>query len=450
MTRHSSSWAALRNPAFRRLWMAAVISGTCVVAHDTAAIWLMSILTASPLLLSLMSTVAALSFFLFTLPAGALADRVDRRAVVCFTNLFMASMALALALLGWARLLNPNLILVCIFLVGVGVALHAPAWTSIVRQVVSDAELPSAAILGSLQLSIAGIVGPALGGLLVPLAGANSVFAMNAACFLLVVAAILQWRPPPRSSKPSAESFLESLRTIIRYARNAPEFQVVLARNFLFALFISVIPALMPIVGLRILQLSSSDLGLMFTCLGTGSVIAAVFIVPRLRPRFSPDGLTLHANLLLVLVYLLTAFVHQKETFFLVAGLAGIGWTISASELWVATQRMMPGWARGRMNATVIMISQGAMGIGGLVSGLAGAIAGPRCTLLGAAVLFLASLILVRRLSINFTGNLDEKAASGSSSHAEPEGTPIARAPDICSQVSPRHSVSSCRDRQFR
>jgi MFS family permease len=424
MTR-SSSWAALRNPAFRRFWIAAVISGTCVVAHDTAATWLMSILSPSPFLLSLMSTVAALSFFLFTLPAGALADRVDRRALVCFTNLFLASTAVTLALFGWAHLLNPYLILACVFLIGIGFALHAPAWTSIVRQVVSDAELPSAATLGSLQLSISGIIGPALGGLLVPLAGANSVFAVNAACFLLVIAAILQWQPSPRPAKPPTESFLESFRTIVRYARNARGFQVVLARNFLFALFVSVIPALMPVVGLKVLQLSSSHLGLLFTSLGTGSVIGAVFIVPRLRTCLSPDGLTFLANLLLVLVYLLMAFVRQTEAFFLVAGLAGIGWTMSASELWVATQRMMPGWARGRMNATVIMISQGAMAIGGLISGFAGAIAGTRPTLLGAAVLFLASLILTRRLSINFAGSLEEKVADGAFSRLEHEATLI-------------------------
>jgi MFS family permease len=409
-----------------------VISGTCVVAHDTAATWLMSILTTSPFLLSLISTVAALSFFLFTLPAGALADSVDRRTLVCFTNLFMASSALALALLGWTRLLDPYLILGCVFFIGVGFALHAPAWTSIVRQVVSDAELPSAATLGSLQLSIAGIIGPALGGLLVPLAGANSVFAMNAACFLLVIAAILQWQPPPHPTKPPPESFLESFRTIVRYARNVRAFQVVLARNFLFALFVAVIPALMPVVGLKVLQLSPSHLGLLFTSLGTGSVIGAVFIVPRLRAHLSPDGLTFLANLLLVFVYLLMAFVRQIEAFFLVAGLAGIGWTMSASELWVATQRVMPGWARGRMNATVLRISQGAMGIGGLISGFAGAVAGTRPTLLGAAVLFLASLIISRRLSINFTGSLnDEKVARGSSSQVVNEVTPITRTREL-------------------
>ncbi len=405
----NSTWAALRNPAFRKLWIAAVISGTCVVAHDTAATWMMNILTGSPLLLSLMSTVASLPFLLFTLPAGALADRVDRKKLVCTINVCMASTALALAVLAWMRLLNPYLILGCVFFIGVGFAINAPAWTSIVRHVVSDAELPSAATLGSLQFSIAGIIGPALGGLLVPLAGANFVFALNATCFLLVVVATRQSKQPTLPEKPPTESFFESFGTVIRYARKAPGFQIVLARTFLFALFISVIPALMPVVGLKVLRLSSSNLGLLFTTMGAGSVVGAVFIIPWLRARLSPDRLTLSANLLLVLVYLLMVLVRQTELFFAVAALAGVGWTMSASELWVAAQRMMPTWARGRMNATVIMISQGAMALGGVIWGSTWAVVGPSYTLLGAAILFLTSLILARRLSINFAGSLEER-----------------------------------------
>ena len=99
----NSTWAALRNPAFRKLWIAAVISGTCVAAHDSAATWTMNIFTGSPLLLSLMSTVASLPFFLFTLPAGALADRVDRQKLVCTINVCLAATAFALAVLGWLR-----------------------------------------------------------------------------------------------------------------------------------------------------------------------------------------------------------------------------------------------------------------------------------------------------------------------------------------------------------
>jgi MFS family permease len=402
----SSTWTALKNPAFRKLWVATVISGTCVAAHESAATWSMNLLTASPLLISLMSTVASLPFFLFMLPAGALADKVDRQKLVCAINLWLAATAIGLAVLGWLHLLNPYLILVCVFFIGVGFAFNAPAWTSIVPQVVSDAELPSAVILGGLQLNLSTIIGPALGGMLVPLAGANFVFALNSACFLLVVLAAWQWKPPTVPAKLPPERFFESFGTIVHYVRCAPGLQIVLARNFLFALFISAIPALIPVVGLKLLHLDSSNLGLLFTSMGVGSVLGAVFIFPWLRARFSPDSVTLSANLLIVIAYVLMALVRQKEAFFIVAALAGVGWTLSASELWVAAQRAMPGWARGRMNATVIMITQGAMVVGGAVWGSTAAIAGATCALFGVAVLFLLSLLLAGRLSINFTRDL--------------------------------------------
>jgi predicted MFS family arabinose efflux permease len=152
-----------------------------------------------------------------------------------------------------------------------------------------------------------------------------------------------------------------------------------------------------------------------------------VFIIPWLRARLSPDRLTLSANLLLVVVYVLMAFVRQTEVFFVVAAVAGVGWTMSASELWVTSQRAMPNWARGRMNATVIRISQGAMALGGVIWGSASALAGARYTLLGAAILFLTSLLLARRLSINFSGNLEQRVSGVLSIRVEPkEGTPIA------------------------
>ena len=170
----SSTWTALRNPAFRRLWIATVISGTCVAAHNDAATWMMNLLTGSPFLISLMATVASLPFFLFTLPAGVLTDKVNRQNFVCATNVWLSAMAAGLAVFDWLHLLNPYLILASVFLLGVGFAFNAPAWTSIVPQVVSDGELPSAATLSGLQLNISGIIGPVLGGFLIPLAGANS------------------------------------------------------------------------------------------------------------------------------------------------------------------------------------------------------------------------------------------------------------------------------------
>jgi predicted MFS family arabinose efflux permease len=159
-------------------------------------------------------------------------------------------------------------------------------------------------------------------------------------------------------------------------------------------------------VGLKVLHLNPSNLGLLFTSMGAGSVLGVVLIFPWLRTRFSPDSLTLSANLLIVIAYVMMSFVRQTEAFLIVAALAGMGWTLSASELWVAAQHAVPSWARGRMNATVIMISQGAIVFGGTIWGLAAAMTGATCALFGAAILFLISLLLAGRLSINFTRNL--------------------------------------------
>ena len=75
-----------------------------MAAHDGAATWIMNKLTGSAFLISLMSTVALLSFFLFTLPAGVLADKVDRQKLVCTINLCLTAKALGLAVLGWLHL----------------------------------------------------------------------------------------------------------------------------------------------------------------------------------------------------------------------------------------------------------------------------------------------------------------------------------------------------------
>src|SRR6201997_2403733 len=114
----SSTWTALKNPAFRRLWIATVISGTFVAAHNSAATWMMDIFTGSPFLISLMSTAAALPFFLFTLPAGALADKMDRRKLICFVNVGLAAMAAGLTALGWLPFVNPYILLVSVLSIG--------------------------------------------------------------------------------------------------------------------------------------------------------------------------------------------------------------------------------------------------------------------------------------------------------------------------------------------
>jgi MFS family permease len=408
----TSSWTALRNPTFSKLWFATVVSGTCVSAHDTAATWMMNSISHSTLLLSLMSTAATLPFFLFILPAGALADMAERKKVLYAAYSWLAVCAGGLAILGWLHLLTPYVLLGSVFLIAMGFAFNAPAFSAVVPEIVSNEELPSASTLSGLQLNISAIAGPALGGVLLLFVGANTVFVLNALCFLLVLISIASWKPT--ISRLPLESFLESVASAIRYVRYSKGIRIILIRNAIFSFFIAVIPALLPVVGLKELHLSPSSLGLLFTSMGIGSVVAAVLILPWARARFSPNTLTRWAAFLGCIVSVLMALIREEPVFFLVAALAGIGWTMSAAELWVAAQRAMPGWARGRMNATVIMASQGAMALGGILWGTIAATAGVKSALLVQAILILAVLTVTHLLghpwSIDFTLAADPDA----------------------------------------
>ena len=408
----TSSWRALQNPTFRRLWLATVVSGTFVSAHDMAATWVMNSISRSTLLLSLISTAATLPFFVFILPAGALADTVERKKVLSAAYIWLAVCACALAILGWFHLLHPYVILAAVFLIGMGFAVNAPAFSAAVPEIVSNEELPSASVLSGLQLNISAIAGPALGGVLLLFVGPNTVFLMNGLCALLVVFAIAPWKPVV--SKLPLENFFESMTSAIRYVRYSRKVRIVLIRNAIFSFFIAVIPALLPVVGLKKLHLSSSNLGLLYTSMGLGSVVAAVIILPWARARFSPNTLTRLAAVVGSTVSVLMAFIREEPVFLLVAALAGIAWTVSAAELWVAAQRAMPGWARGRMNATVIMVSQGAMALGGILWGTIAATVGVQSALLGQAIAILFVLALMTLLgnpwSIDFTMTADLNA----------------------------------------
>jgi MFS family permease len=412
----TSTWLALRNRIFARLWLAMVVSGSCIGAYNTAIYWALHSLGAKTVLLSLMATVSALPYTLFTLPAGALADMVDRKKILLVVQLWHASIAFAIAVLWMAHLLNPYLILVSAFLFSAGFAFGSPAHSSVIAEMVSAEELSSAYTLAGLQMDVSGIIGPLLSALFLPLVGVSFIFGANGIGFLFMFLAILQWKRIKVQSSLPLENFFESLTTALRYVRYAPGIRILLFRHTLFSFFISIIPSLMPVVGLEELHLPASHLGYLFTSMAVGSVISGAFIIPWARARYSPQRITTLANVLLLLSSCLMVLVHRPFVFLVVAALAGMGWTLSASELWVASQRAMPDWARGRMNATMVMVSQAATALGGVIWGVAAHHAGVVSTFLGAIVIGLLIMIIVRtvpglKMSIDFTRGVSFESA---------------------------------------
>ena len=256
-------------------------------------------------------------------------------------------------------------------------------------------------------MNLAGIIGPALGGLLIPFVGVSTVFAMNAMAFVLVLAAVITWKRKSIAVNAPLEGFFDSLAGAVRYMRYASGVRIVLLRNLIFGVVIGATPALLPVVGLKILHLDSLKFGLVYTAMGFGSLAGAIIILEPARKRLKPNQMTILGGLVLALSYVLMAIVRQPELFFAVAALAGAAWTISASELWVAGQRVIPDWIRGRMNATHMMVSQGGLTLAGILWGTLAMQLGADWALFSASALGIISAVTARRWSIDFSADIN-------------------------------------------
>jgi MFS family permease len=138
-----------------------------------------------------MATVSALPYTLFTLPAGAFADMVDREKILLGVQLWHAFLAIALAIVWTVHLLNPYIILASAFLFSTGFAFGSPAHSSVIAEMVSAEELGSAYTLAGLQMDVSGIIGPLLSALLLPLAGVSFIFGANGLGFILIFRSFL-------------------------------------------------------------------------------------------------------------------------------------------------------------------------------------------------------------------------------------------------------------------
>src|SRR6478752_7417978 len=105
-----SAWSPLRSKIFRTLWIANIVSNIGSTMNDTAAVWTMTTLDASPTFVSLMQTMSSLPLFFFALPAGALADLVDRRRLILLAQLGALLTAAGMALLAYTGRLDAYLL----------------------------------------------------------------------------------------------------------------------------------------------------------------------------------------------------------------------------------------------------------------------------------------------------------------------------------------------------
>jgi predicted MFS family arabinose efflux permease len=395
MSQKVSPWTPLQHPLFRALWIAQTGSIVGSWMYDVGEAWLMVSLTPNPLLVSLLETANSLPMLLAALPAGALADILDRRRFLIFAQGWMAAVSAGLAvltLLGWV---SPWVILAFAFMLGTGAAMHTPAWQASIQDVVPRADLPAALTLGGVSVNLARTVGPAVGGVLVAATGPAAVFILNAVSFIVVIIVLYRWRRPKTISSVPPENFAGAVRAGPRYVRHSPALRAVLVRVFAFIFCGSAMIALLPLVA-RAMGWGAIGFGALTASFGAGS-LAGVQILPRLRKRFSLDILISLATILFA-AGLGTLAVTLNPILLCVAMLAaGAAWITTLSSLNVAAQMTTAFWVRARALAFYLLIFQGAIAVGSVLWGLIAKRSSVHTALLCASAGLLAGLATALR-----------------------------------------------------
>ena len=406
----SSAWTPLRQPLFRALWIATVISNIGTWIHEVGAGWLMVTLDSHPVMVSLVQAATALPIFLLALPGGALADIVDRRRYLIYTQLWMLGVAVLLAActaLGW---INAWGLLAFTFALACGAALNTPAWAATVPELVPRAQLPAAIALNSLGINLARAIGPAFAGVVVAAAGPQAAFLLNALSFVVVIIVLARWQRVPQPSTLPAERFSGALRAGIRYVREATALQFVMARSAAFFLFATATWALLPLVA-RAAGGGADTYGLLLAGIGVGAVSAAM-VMPRLRRRYPRDVLVRSATLLYAVATIGVALAGSLPLLLPATFAAGAAWLAVLSTLHVSAQTAVPQWVRARALSVYLMVFAAGMTGGAVLWGTTAARWGVPLALVLAAAGSVLAMIATWRLSLGGEDGLSRTEAA--------------------------------------
>lgn len=401
-----NAWSPLGQPLFRALWLASVASNVGTWMQNVGAAWLMTSLAPSPTMVALVQAATSLPVFLIGLPAGAIADLLDRRRLLLVTQGWMLVVATLLGLLTFLDATTPWLLLSLTFALGLGAAMNGPAWQAITPELVGESELRAAVTLNSVGFNIARAVGPALGGIVVAALGSGAVFILNALSFLGVMIVLYRWPRVAQVSALPAEDVFGAMRAGVRYVRHAPSVQTVLLRTGAFILGGSALWALLPLVARDDLALDATGYGVILGCLGAGAVAGGI-LLPRIEKKLSTDGLLAGAVVLFALATAGPVYARNFTLLCAVMILGGIGWIAIMSTFNVAAQVTVPAWVRARALAVYAIIGQGGLAIGSALWGAVAERFSLTTTLLCAAATLAAGLVLSLRYPLKLEEKID-------------------------------------------
>ena len=362
--------AALRSRNFRIVW-----SGMFASNIGT---WMQNVLLgAYGFTLTHSGTYVAILFFaqlgpllILSSVGGVLADVLDRRRLLLVCQFQQLVFSIVLAWLATSSHPNETLIVLCVFVIGIGNALGAPALNSILPTLVPKPDLPGAVALQSVQMNLSRVVGPAIGAVIYAAVGAAPVFVINAATYLFAMVALLAVEYPRHPAGPSGQGVMARLVEGFRVARRDPLIRRVLVTLVVLSFFSLAFVGLMPVIAAENLGMAprSVEYGVFYAVFGLGAAVGAISVGTWFA-AFSKARLVRPALVAFGLLLVVFALVRSPAGALVIAPILGYAYFVVITSLSTVLQEHVDDAVRGRVMALWIMGFGGTVPLGVLLAG---------------------------------------------------------------------------------
>lgn len=438
--------APLRHPVYRMLWIAWLGANLCMWMNDVAAAWLMTSLSSSPVMVALVQSASTAPVFLLGVPGGALADILDRRRYLIFTQFWVAAVALALCATILAGAMTDRFLLVLTFANGIGLAMRLPVFAAVVPELVPRPQLPAALALNGIAMNSARIFGPLIAGAIIASLGSAWVFVLNAVLSVGTGVAIMAWRREARPPSPlPGERFVGAMRVGIQHVRQNARIRAPLLRVSLYFVQTSGLIALLPLEAKRLHGGGAGTFTVLLASLGVGAILAALQL-PRLRRVLTRDQFVLIGSLIFGAA---TIVLSQAPNVWVAApamAVAGGAWLSGVNSLSVSAQLALPDWVRARGMAIYQMAMMGGSALGAALWGQVAGLTSVPTSLVISAVCGVASTLFTRRFRIDYSAEHD---LSPSRPHAPPVADPSVSTEDGPVLVTIEYRIDPARRDEF-
>jgi predicted MFS family arabinose efflux permease len=363
-----SGLRALNHADFRRFCTAQFVSQVGTWMHSVAQAWLVLQLTDSPLLLGLIGTLQFGPMLVFSVVAGAIADRLRKRRLLMLTQSALAVQAFTLAALVASGYVEYWHVGVLATLAGCANTLDNPARQSYVVEMVGKGDVINAVALNSATFNAARVLGPAAGGLLIARFGIVPAFLINGTTFLVMLATLARARAEGRPVRAGGTTMRQEILEGLRYAHRTQEIRLILAILLVVSLCVFNFSVFVPLLARTVLGESAEGFGFLMAAVGVGAVAGALTLGAAVRQAPSPP--LLFTTAALACAALLS--VSTVREFWLAAlalfatGFAGI-MTLAGCN--TALQTAAPDHLRGRLMSLYVLVFGGSFPVGSLVVG---------------------------------------------------------------------------------